>query len=102
MNNGEFDLKIRSSMKTLMHMYMHSLHDEKDAFWDYIDLIDCETNKEYRSLWLAIAADELQHFQKIKDAVWAGMESHTDMEKAFYHAMHEEYEKMKKCLEKRK
>ena len=30
------------------------------------------------------------------------MEEHTDMEKAFYYAMHDEYEKMKKCLEKRK
>lgn len=31
-------------------MYMHSLHDEKDAFWDYIELIDCETNKEHKAL----------------------------------------------------
>ena len=83
-------------------MYMHALHDEKDAFWDYIELIDHETNKEHRSLWVAIAHDELEHFQKIKDGVWAHMEEHTDMEKAFYYAMHDEYEKMKKCLEKRK
>jgi hypothetical protein len=30
------------------------------------------------------------------------MEGHTEMEKAFHDTMHEEYEKMKKCLEKRK
>lgn len=102
MSNEEFDSKRKNNMKNLIHMYMHSLHDEKDAFWDYIELIDCESHKEHKALWIAIATDELQHFQKIKDAIWADMESHTDMEKAFYHTMHDEYEKMKKCLEKRK
>ena len=83
-------------------MYMHALHEEKENFWDYIELIDAETQKEHRVLWYAIAADELQHFANIKDAIWANMESHTVMEKAFYDTMHEEYERMKKCLEKRK
>lgn len=89
-------------MKTLAGMYMHALHEEKENFWDYIELIDNETNKDRRNLWYAIAADELQHFGKIKDTIWANLDGHTEMEKAFHDAMHEEYDKMRKCLEKRK
>lgn len=56
-------------MEKLMHMYMHAIREEKEAFWDYIDLIDCEVHKERRSIWYAIAADELQHFAKLKDTI---------------------------------
>ena len=89
-------------MKTLASMYMHALHEEKENFWDYIDLLDHETSKERHTMWYAIASDELQHFAKIKEMIWANMEGHTEMEIAFHDAMHEEYEKMRKCLEKRK
>jgi hypothetical protein len=89
-------------MKGLIHMYMHALHEVKENFWDYIELIDAEPHKDHRAVWYAIAADELQHFAKIKDVAWANMEGHTEMEKAFHDTMHEEYEKMKKCLEKRR
>lgn len=56
-------------MKTLMEKYMHVLMEEREAFWDYMELMDCETKKEHKSIWHAIAADELQHFAKIKDTV---------------------------------
>lgn len=56
-------------MKTIMGHYMHVLHEEKKAFWDYMDLIKAEPHKDRRAIWHAIAADELQHFAKIKDTV---------------------------------
>ena len=89
-------------MKTIMGLYMHNLHEEKKAFWDYMELLNCETHKDRKAIWYAIAADELQHFAKIKDTVWSDMTEHTEMEQAFYHELHEEYEAMKKCLEKHK
>lgn len=89
-------------MKNIMSLYMHALHKEKESFWDYIDLIDCENQKERRVIWYAIASDELQHFCKLKDTIWANMGDRTEMEKAFFEELHCEYEEMKKCLEKRK
>lgn len=89
-------------MKNLMEMYIHTLYEEKEAFWDYIELIDNENNKEYRSIWYAIAADELQHYSKLKEIIWGNGEHNSVIESAFFKEIHEEYEEMKKCLEKRK
>jgi rubrerythrin len=87
-------------MKTIMEMYMHALHEERENFWDYVEMMKHETNKDKKAVWYAIASDELQHFHKIKSIVWENLEGHTEMEKAFHETMHDEYEKMKKCLEK--
>ena len=84
-------------MKTIMGHYMHVLHEEKKAFWDYMDLVKAEPHKDRRAIWHAIAADELQHFAKIKDTVWSDMSERTEMEKAFFEELHEEYEAMKHC-----
>ena len=89
-------------MKSLPSMYMHMLYDEKEGFWEYIDLFDMETSKDRKAIWYAIATDELQHFAKIKDTIWSNMNERTEMEKALFAELHEEYEKMKKCLERRK
>lgn len=89
-------------MKTLISMYMHALHQEKDAFWDYLELMDHETHKDHKSIWYAIATDELQHFAKIKDTIWGEKEGRTEMEQAICEEYHEQYEHMKKALEKRK
>lgn len=89
-------------MKNLMEMYIHTLYEEKEAFLDYIELLDNETSKERRTIWYAIAADELQHYSKLKEAIWSSAEHSSEIELAFYKEMHEEYEEMKKCLEKRK
>jgi hypothetical protein len=89
-------------MKTLMDKYMHALSDERDAFWDYVELIECEMAKEHKALFVAIAQDELQHFHKIVSAVWTDMSNKTEMEKAFYHSLMKEYEMMKEYLEHHK
>lgn len=86
--------------KTITGMYIHVLYEEKDNFWDYIELMDHEPQKEHRALWYAIASDELQHFSKIKEVIWADMSTRTDIEKALYDKVEKEEEKMKKCLEK--
>jgi hypothetical protein len=56
-------------MKTLMEKFMHALSDERDAFWDYMEIIECEMAKEHKPLFVAIAQDELQHFHKIVSTV---------------------------------
>lgn len=87
---------------TLMQQYIHALYDEEDAFWDYIELLENETHKEHKALWVAIATDELQHFAKVKETIWGMSAEHSDMENAFCAELHEKYEQMKKCLEKHK
>lgn len=89
-------------MKTLVEKYMHSLNDERDAFWDYIDIMECEGAKENKSIIVAIAQDELQHFHKLIEIVWADETNKTDLEKAFHSALLCEYEEMKECLEQHK
>ena len=89
-------------MKTLMEKYMHTLSDERDAFWDYMEIIECEMAKEHKGLFVAIAQDELQHFHKIVSAVRADMESKTDMEKAFYQSLVKEHKMMSEYLEHHK
>lgn len=89
-------------MKNLMEMYIHTLYEEREAFLDYIELLDNETSKERKAIWYAIAADELQHYGKVKEIIWSSAERSSEIELAFCKEMHEEYEEMKKCLEKRK
>ena len=29
---------------------MHNLHEEKKAFWDYMELLNCETHKDRKAI----------------------------------------------------
>lgn len=37
-------------MKTMMGMYMHALHEERENFWDYIEMYKHETNKDKKAV----------------------------------------------------
>lgn len=89
-------------MKTLMEKYMHALNDERDAFWDYIEIMKCEGAKDSKSTIAAIAQDELQHFHKLIEIVWADETNKTELEKAFRSALLCEYDEMKECFEHHK
>lgn len=79
---------------------IEQLFDEKDGFYEYIEMAHKAVDPTYRQMFIKMAEDELGHYKEVYGMIFKDKHSEhmSEIEKSFHHMATKECENMKAHL----